>query len=410
MKLQNSACAFIKRVLLSLGVVVVVFVVFIACSILIADAADDDKYDATFTPNALNGKIAFITNRNGSGEIFTMNADGSNQTNITNTLEHEDQPEWSADGTKIVFAIYDGSRYDIHSMNADGSNRVRLTNNGSRRPSWSPDGTKIVFAYAQDIYLMNSDGTNQIRLGTNALYDDSPKFSPDGSRIVFLCSRPFNGKPPTVNDDVCVMNADGSNEINLTHHPAADYGGRFSPDGSKIAFNSNRVGPSEIYLMNADGSNPVNLSNNPAHDFIGAWSPDGSKIAFSTSRNGANNDEIYTMNADGMNQTRVTNNTTHDTSPTWQRVPSTAQVVSVSGRITTPSGLGINKVYVNMSDANGNVMNAISSSFGYYRFDNVLLGETYVISVVSKRYTFPISSRTLTITGELVNVDFVSEE
>ena len=101
-----------------------------------------------------------------------------------------------------------------------------------------------------------------------------------------------------------------------------DGGPSFSPDGSKIAFFSDRDGDYEIYVMNADGSNQTRLTNNPAVDAKASFSPDGSKIAFNSSRDGSarpsrsspenpsgvTNFEIYVMDADGSNQTRLTNN------------------------------------------------------------------------------------------------------
>jgi dipeptidyl aminopeptidase/acylaminoacyl peptidase len=72
----------------------------------------------------------------------------------------------------------------------------------------------------------------------------------------------------------------------------------------RIAFQSNRDGNNEIYIMNGDGSGLTNLTNNPADDSVPAWSPDGKKIAFSSNRDG--NIEIYLMNADGSSPTRLT--------------------------------------------------------------------------------------------------------
>src|SRR5436853_386165 len=86
------------------------------------------------------------------------------------------------------------------------------------------------------------------------------------------------------NFETYAMNANGTGQVNLTNTPAAaDQKPAWSPDGTKIAFWSDRdAGNEEIYVMNADGSNPVDLTNDPNTDFQPAWSPDGSKIAFSS--------------------------------------------------------------------------------------------------------------------------------
>ena len=280
-----------------------------------------------------NGKIAFVSNRTGNDEIFTMNPDGSDQTNITNDAAQQDySPAWSPDGRKIVFVrrpIGGGVDDDVYIMNANGTNLVRLTNDGdSFNPEWTPDGTKIVFARSQEIYLMNADGTNLVRLTTNGFYDAMPTFSPDGSRVAYLCSRPFNGTPPGRNDEICVMNADGSNERILAAHPAADLSPAWSPDGTKITFVSNRngngTGNDQIYSVNADGSNLLNLSNSSTFDFTPTWSPDNSKIAFT--RDGG----IYVMNANGTNQTQLPNPAS-GRSPTWQRVNASAAAFDFDG-------------------------------------------------------------------------------
>ncbi len=85
-------------------------------------------------------------------------------------------------------------------------------------------------------------------------------------RIAFFSLRDGNG-------EMYVMNADGSNQTNLTNNPADDYNQVWSPDGRQIAFVSGQGGNGEIYVMNADGSNQINLTNNPAGDGGQAWSP-----------------------------------------------------------------------------------------------------------------------------------------
>ena len=108
----------------------------------------------------------------------------------------------------------------------------------------------------------------------------------------------------------------------LTDDPAGDLWPTWSPDGSKIAFVSDRDGNAAIYVMNADGSDQTNLTDTPALDIDPAWSPDGSRIAFVSYRDG--NYEVYVMNADGSDQTNLTNNTADDSDPAWS--PDDAQI------------------------------------------------------------------------------------
>ena len=145
-------------------------------------------------------------------------------------------------------------------MDADGSNQTNLTNESSGDdifPSWSPDGAHIAFTRGvtadADIFVMNADGSGQTDVTNSpAAYDYTPAWSPDSAHIVF--SRYENGNP----GDMYVMNADGSNQTNITNdNTTDDYAPAWSPDGNQIAYSRFDISGSsstEIYVMSPDGS------------------------------------------------------------------------------------------------------------------------------------------------------------
>jgi len=195
---------------------------------------------------AADTRIAFMSTRNaGNGEIFLMNPDGKRVRQLTRHLQYDSAPAWSPDGQKITFASF----RDLH----------------------KPKG--IILA---EIYVMNSDGTNPINLTQSPERADLfSSWSPDGEKIVFGSIKGFVS-------DVWVMDANGANQRNLTNHDALDRRPDWSPDGMRIAFESNRDGDWvrdrhdnwEVYVMNADGTNPINLTNNNrASDGRPAWEP-----------------------------------------------------------------------------------------------------------------------------------------
>jgi Tol biopolymer transport system component len=259
-------------------------------------------------------KIAFSSSRDGNSEIYVMNADGANQTRLTNNSTEDFEPAFSRDGSKIAFWSGRDGNFEIYVMNADGTNQTRLTNNSAfdSSPAWSGDGSKIAFASTRDgnaeIYIMNADGSNQTRLTNNPASDSDPAFSPDGREIAFQTTRDGGV-------EIYKMNADGTDQVNLTNNSGNDTVPCWSPDGRKIAFRGLRNGTIEVYVMNADGTDQVSLTNNAALDTEPSFSPDGSKIAFRTDRDG--NREIYAMNADGSNPVNLTNNSELDISPSW---------------------------------------------------------------------------------------------
>src|SRR3989442_3836057 len=144
--------------------------------------------------------------------------------------------------------------------------------------------SKVAFTSTRDgfmqIYVMNAEGSGQARLTSDGSNDDNPRWSPDGSKILFQSDRDNPGT-----NDIYLMNADGSGQTRLTTDANDDSAAVWSGNGSKIAFQSLRNSSFyQIYVMNAVGTAQVNISNSSASDSQPSWSPDGTKIAFASDR------------------------------------------------------------------------------------------------------------------------------
>jgi Tol biopolymer transport system component len=271
------------------------------------------------------GKIVFVKQgtepsdncdlQSGCDDIWVMDADGTNQTNLTNTPDtNEGQPAWSPDGTKIAFTgpgarpNEDGVRLgDVYIMDADGTNRTNLTDTANfldYQPSWAPSGAQLtfvrwvegrVFLEQPDIFVMDADpATNDdaINLTQTDASEFDPDWSPphpDGAKIAFSGVR-------NVGEDtgweILTMDPDGQNEKFLTDDGSDgnDEAPDWSPDGTKVVFmKESQVGgccePWEIWAVNRDGSGDTNLTNHPSYDMGPSWSPDGSEITFTSTRN-----------------------------------------------------------------------------------------------------------------------------
>jgi WD40 repeat protein len=167
------------------------------------------------------------------------------------------------------------------------------------------------------------------------------------------------------------MNADGSGRIQLTTDPASDRNPSWSPDGTRIVFQSNRDGNSELYVMNADGSNQVQITNDPETDRDPSWSPDGKRIAFASSREHFVCDShpscvpratsrIFTMKTDGSDVTRISvtrlGNSDHSAEdhyhPDWS--PSGDQVVYQSAEDDFTEEFYADRIFIVGSNGSGN--------------------------------------------------------
>ena len=148
------------------------------------------------------------------------------------------------------------------------------------------------------------------------------------ARIAFVSNRDGNLA-------IFVMDDDGRNPRKLSDNPLAEWAPSWFPDGTRIAFTSdknNRAGNQQIYVMEVDRGNPQRLFNNDFAEWDPAWSPDGQRIAFVSNREDDGNEEIYVMDADGSNQHNLTNHPDDDTDPAWY---DPAFAVAPAGKVLT---------------------------------------------------------------------------
>ena len=154
-----------------------------------------------------------------------------------------------------------------------------------------------------NLCLMNADGTNQQRLTTTQATDFYPSLSGDGQTIVFSSRRDNNFEIYALNIADALQGVDGTQPRRLTQNLGSNFGPALSPDGTRIVFASVQPEGQHIWLMNSDGTNPIQLTNRGG-DVDPEWSPDGTQIAFASNRSGTT--ELYLMNADGSNVRQVT--------------------------------------------------------------------------------------------------------
>lgn len=291
--------------------------------------------------------ITFQSSRDGRAcdQQFVMRPDGSDLRRVS-TGEGKTTCGWFLPGSKRVFFgsshahqkecpprpdpsagyVWPLDPFDIYTANVDGSDIKRLTNYNvyTAEAVLSPDGKKIVFTSLKDgdleIYTMKVDGSDVRRLTTTPGYDGGPWWSPDGKRIVYRAHHPQDEtqladyrkllaqnmiRPSRV--EIFVMNADGSDQRQVTSLGGANFGPSWTPDGQKIIFSSNypapRSGNFDLYLVDAAATKAgtsalERITFDPTFDGFPMFRPDGKQIIWASNRKSAKPGETNLFIAD----------------------------------------------------------------------------------------------------------------
>lgn len=333
---------------------VVMVAVFVGCTVPTADApalaptrdnvpTTDNAATATPapTPTVVPGLTVMVdrppTRNPNATPVPDKDVEEGRLVRLTHTWDTEKDPDWSPDGTRIVFECFKDDDYkslgkvtnrpiisvyyrgDICVMNADGSDFERLTGDEGDEadPAWSPDGREIAFTSDRDgawsIYVMNADGSDVRRVTSDKFKDYGPTWSPGGGKIAFSSLRDGHY-------NIYAINADGSGLVQITDTPGGEYEPAWSPDGSKIAFSARLPGSSsyDIHLANVNDTDITVLRGSSLDERSPAWSPDGKTIAYAaqTIKDSVGR-EIFVVNIDGTRGARLTYRRLRSVDPDW---------------------------------------------------------------------------------------------
>ncbi len=257
-----------------------------------------------------NSHIVFISDRDGMTDLYLISIDGTGETRLTKTPDHEGNLGWSADGKRILFSIFEKDVSHLYAIDPDGRNQREIAIVNGRGPMISPRGKRLLFMAgtwtATRLMVSALDGSKSQQITDGSSIAWNSHWSPDSKRIA------YTGRSATKSElAVFVMNADGTAARKVTNIAPEEGGAQWpvwSPDGTHLAVqvnNRTKKNSAHIWIVNvATGAAQKLASHDEAYlDETPSWFPDGKRIAFQSNRTGKM--EVWIMNADGTGPCQV---------------------------------------------------------------------------------------------------------
>lgn len=314
------------------------FVVFVLAFILmltVTGCSGEPSSPGDFVPTEPRPGILFTSDRSGNWDIYLVQADGSDLTQITDHPKVDADPDWSADGSKIAFRSRRDGSSDIFVMGSDGSSPINLIKDPADSlddefaPRWNPDGETFslytdrflprgncISGFHQIAMLQFREGEYMIDLfDTIAGEQYSSTWSPDGRHLIFSSACRLPGF------QLHIYDTETGETQKLTEEPISHTHPAWSHNGQYLAFTKNIDNNNEIFILNLSTHEQIQVTHNPAKDTMPTWSPDDSQIAFVSDRDG--NDEIYIVDINGSNLVNVTQHPADDWYPSWSPIDET---------------------------------------------------------------------------------------
>jgi TolB protein len=261
--------------------------------------ADEILYALTGERGVFDTKIAFVQGNGKVKEIYMVDFDGSNPTQLTHDQTLDLSPAWSPDGRELAYVSYKQGNAKIYVLNlGSGSSRLLCGYPGINiAPDWRPGGHDLAVTLSKagnpDLYLVSSSGEILRRLAQSWAIDVSPSWAPDGNRLAYVSDE--TGGP-----QVYVLDAASGQKHRITYSGNYNTSPAWSPKGDWIAYSSLTGGHHNIFITRPDGSDTRQLTHGEGNNEAPTWSPDGRMLAFSSTRQGGSAIWVLLVNGTGV--------------------------------------------------------------------------------------------------------------